>query len=345
MIQFEATLTKPNHSRLYEVKASFSKNKIHILFDDESMDYPLSPKDISINKGCPVYITLSDASVVVIEYSETIIFNLANYGLLKNKINFHLQSKRKLFILSTLITFSFIYILFKIIIPNSAGFLVQVLPNSINKKIDRIIMENLSKSVISDSELDENKKAEFVKYFNTHGLDKYDIHFRKGNQVGANAFALAHNTIIITDELVEKLKDKKLILSVVYHEAGHLEHEHVMQSIISNSMISLFSILLLGDLEQAGESLATLSLIFVGSSYLRSFERQADIYAVKMLKYNKYSASCFSEGLAKLVPNNEAGDGVETIFNHLSSHPSRNERILTISKSLKNNEKCQLKSF
>ena len=50
----------------------------------------------------------------------------------------------------------------------------------------------------------------------------YQILFRKGGRLGANAVALPGGTIVVTDELVKLIGTGAGMMGVLAHEAGHV---------------------------------------------------------------------------------------------------------------------------
>ena len=50
----------------------------------------------------------------------------------------------------------------------------------------------------------------------------YQLEFRHGGYIDANAFALPSGIIVMTDELVELAKSDDELISVLAHEIGHV---------------------------------------------------------------------------------------------------------------------------
>ena len=71
--------------------------------------------------------------------------------------------------------------------------------------------------------------------------------FRRGRDLGANAFALPDGVIVFTDELIGLLESDAEILAVFAHEYGHVVERHSLRQILQDSAIAVLSFLLIGE--------------------------------------------------------------------------------------------------
>jgi predicted Zn-dependent protease len=91
-----------------------------------------------------------------------------------------------------------------------------------------------------------------------------------------------------------------------------------MRRVIQSSAIAAFATLLFGDVSAIVANIPTLMLDL---KYSRDAEREADDYAIAMLKANGMSLSSLVQGFEKLE------DKADGITPYLSSHPPTAERI------------------
>ena len=121
--------------------------------------------------------------------------------------------------------------------------------------------------------------------------------FRKGGSIGANAFAVPNNTIVLTDELVKLAKHDNEILAVLAHEQGHLKERHSLQQALRGIGTGVFLLAVTGD---AADFLDSLPIILVSAQYSQAFELEADLYAVNELKRLSVPPGHLSDFLQRL---------------------------------------------
>jgi len=152
------------------------------------------------------------------------------------------------------------------------------------------------------------------------------VSFRRADSIGPNALTLPSGNIIVTDELVELLKDDRQIMAVLAHEAGHAQHRHGMRQIIQSTVMGALVAWYIGDVSGLSAAAPT-SLL--QAKYSRDLEREADDYAAWMLTVNHMPVSLLIEALQALE-GSHAGRGNPGALSYLSSHPATAERIATL---------------
>lgn len=108
------------------------------------------------------------------------------------------------------------------------------------------------------------------------GPGGYQLVFRGGGRIGANAFALPDGRIVMTDQLWALIKNDDEIEGVFAHEMAHVNHAHGLTRVYEASLIPAAIAVLTGDLSQVSQLSVILPGILVQSAYSRDFERQAD---------------------------------------------------------------------
>lgn len=87
---------------------------------------------------------------------------------------------------------------------------------------------------------------------------------------------------MITDQLVQLCNgDPRFLAAVVAHELGHLHHRHGMALLLKAGALGFGTSAIWGDFSGA---LASVPLLLGASGYSRDAEREADAFAVQLLK-------------------------------------------------------------
>ncbi|HVI26822.1 MAG TPA: M48 family metallopeptidase [Xanthomonadaceae bacterium] len=142
--------------------------------------------------------------------------------------------------------------------------------------------------------------------------------------IGANAFTLPDGRIYLTDALVALAGSEDELLAVLAHEAGHHVHRHVTRQALESSSVFVLAGLLFGD--ASGSSLAvSLPAVLLNNGFSRGHEREADAYAIDLLRRRGVSPRAFASILRRL--SREAGEPGGGPLGYLSTHPPTPERI------------------
>lgn len=152
----------------------------------------------------------------------------------------------------------------------------------------------------------------------------YQLHVARGSErVGANAFALPGGHVVVTDQLVELLRDQPDALQgVLAHELGHVHHGHALRMVARASAVAAIVSLAVGDASWLFTAVPTL---LVQMDYSRDFEREADAYALALMQRGGLDArqmAVFFDRLTELRDQEGAGE----LPIGFSSHPADSER-------------------
>jgi len=149
---------------------------------------------------------------------------------------------------------------------------------------------------------------------------------RDGGALGANAFALPGGTVVVTDQLVQLAPDDAALAGVLAHEIGHVEGRHLMRQVISSTVVGAVVTLIAGDVSGVT---AGLPAALANLSYSRDMEREADAYAVDLLKRKAMPIEPFAQMLERLQAAH--GSGAEPGWaRYLQTHPDTADRIAAI---------------
>ena len=242
----------------------------------------------------------------------------------------HLLENRKAYVITALIAvIVFSWAMLQHGIPALAKTAAFALPTETNNAISRGSLEILDQGFFSPSELEQGTKDRINRYFvemaakQSQDFD-YRLLFRKGNGIGANAFALPSGTVILTDEMVELVEHDEELVAVLAHEIGHVVHRHGLRSVIQDSVFAMLVVLITGDVSSTSSLIIALPTVLVEAQYSRGFEREADSFSLAYLQSNDIDPIHFTNLMRHLQGAHKDDDGV---LGYLSSHPPTAERI------------------
>ena len=113
---------------------------------------------------------------------------------------------------------------------------------------------------------------------------QWALEFRVG--MGANAFALPGGRVVVTDGLVQAAARQGLaddaLVGVLAHEIGHVVHRHTTRMVVEQGVLQMGLGLALGDVSAI---LSTGSALLTGLHYRRSHEREADCFAIGLMRH------------------------------------------------------------
>lgn len=207
-------------------------------------------------------------------------------------------------------------------LPVASRIIAKALPESVERSIGDGALDFLDHRILAPSTLPAARRNAITERFKMlvppkTGAPAYEIVFRK-SRIGPNAFALPSGQIVLTDELVNMMGDDEQIMGVLAHELGHLHERHMMRRIVQSSAIGAVVTVIFGDVSAI---IANIPTLLLDMKYSRDAEREADDYAIAMMKANGIGLSHMVEGFEKLKSK---GDSVSP---YLSSHPSTSERL------------------
>jgi predicted Zn-dependent protease len=155
----------------------------------------------------------------------------------------------------------------------------------------------------------------------------YRLEFRASPVLGANALALPSGIVVMTDELVRKSKNDQEVLGVLAHELGHVRHRHTMRRLLEGSAIALILAAITGDVASATSLAAAAPTVLLQLKYSRDAEREADRYAIDLMRKAGYDPRHFTALLGRIEPPKRVRAFVPSF---LSSHPATEERLALV---------------
>lgn len=278
-------------------------------------------------RRCPLVVQLHDGRRIEVDHENYDFDSIKHYFRSHAKGLHWLENSSKALATLLLAVGMIVFVGVRYVIPAFSQSIAAQVPRSWAVALDDQIIKQLDDKFLGPSEL--SPVAEFGLSFyldEEFQNEQLRILFRKHSS--ANAFALAGDTVIITDDLVDVLGTKERVLAVFLHELGHLKHRHVLASIISSSSLAALSVVFLGDLPGLTESLLSGGVLLASSSYSRDAEREADQFAKDALKQKGLPESCLTESFEKFKEElGSVGEALEGGLRYFSTHPTFAERL------------------
>ena len=214
-------------------------------------------------------------------------------------------------------------------LPFLAKTVADRLPNDLLNEASESTLDALDYLALQPSELSRQRQIEIRSMIKEtlpqNSKYSFQILFRKGKSLGANAFALPNGSIVFTDELIELLKKEEEIFAVFAHELGHVVKRHSLRQLLQSTSVAIISYLILGEAtEGLLEAINALPALLMNSSYSREFESEADDYAIRLMLELNIPTYYLGNALEHLSHYHSSDEGIK----YLSSHPPTEERIL-----------------
>jgi Zn-dependent protease with chaperone function len=243
-------------------------------------------------------------------------------------------------------------------LPWATRAVVAVVPPSVDEAAGRAALAGLPSNFLKPSQLSLDKqrsiRAAFARAltaaYGAGAVPKHELRFHD-SAIGPNAFALPGGTIVLTDAMVKLVGEREdVIVGILAHELGHVEHRHGMHMLVQASALAALSSLVLGDFSGI---LATVPVALGQAAYSRDAERESDAQTVRILRAAGISPAVMVtlfEALCRLGPDGkptapakpdqpattgsaettgcgDGEDGSDRVRTMLSSHPIHAERI------------------
>lgn len=211
-------------------------------------------------------------------------------------------------------------------VPAAARHVAFQLPASVGQEAERVAFEVLDRSAFEASRIDPAEQDRlqdvFAALIKQHAPDLgIRVHFRNAEKsFGANALALPGGSVVMTDQLVELAHHDEELIAILAHEIGHIAERHALRRTVQASALSLFALLVFGDVSSVPALAASIPVILTEMGYSRDFEREADLYAIRALRDSGIAPQRLGDILSRLDPEHSGSS-------YLSTHPPTPERI------------------
>ena len=235
-------------------------------------------------------------------------------------------------------------------IPAFSDYVTELLPAEVDTMIATGALEALDDGIFAPSKLAEAEqnaiRERFKRLVPPNAKTNFQIYFRSGGFIGANAFALPDGSVVVTDQLIALSTHQDELGSVLLHEIGHVIHRHSLRQMIRHSWLAVLGLLIIGDVSSVGSLVLALPSVLVQSAYSREFESEADDYALERMHdigLNPLHFANFMERIERCafqqedkLPECVRGDAKDETnaktdgggwLKYLSTHPANAQRI------------------
>lgn len=286
-------------------------------------------------KRAPRLVTFDDGAYCEISDQATFDAMLAATGHREGLVS-RAQNSWRLAGLSLLGLVVFVVFSYYYLLPWTATVVARSVPPSIEAQLGKATLDSLDQGLVEPTKLPQADQQRIRDNFaalrrpDDQG-HHYQILFRKGGRLGANAVALPGGTIVVTDELVKLIGTGAGMMGVLAHEAGHVAERHGLQQVFQASVVGALAAYMVGDVSSL---LATVPAAMMSMRYSREHEREADAYAVKILRDNRLPVTALADALQQLEDAHRTGAGKQAADDDesgfFSTHPLTRERIEAI---------------
>lgn len=164
-------------------------------------------------------------------------------------------------------------------LPVAARGITALVPQSADQAIGRNALQQIDGRWMQPSKLPLEDQKRIRERFLAGVMAQYpkdtpfiELEFRK-SEIGPNAFALPGGIMVMTDELVQLVKDDAVVLGVLGHELGHITRRHGMRQLVQVGVMQGVLSVAFGDY---GSLITAAPLILGSMAYSRAHEREAD---------------------------------------------------------------------
>lgn len=231
---------------------------------------------------------------------------------------------------SILLVVAALWLLITQVVPAGVERIAERIPIETEAALGRQTLSGMDRHLLKPSQLPEARREGLERKFGdmvraAAEPTPYRLEFRSSPRIGANAFALPSGIIVMTDEMVKASVDDAEVLGVLAHELGHVRHRHTMRRLLESSVIVLIIAAVTGDVASATSLAAAAPTVLLQMKYSRDNEREADRYAIEMMRkagYDPRRLAALLQRIEAKVPKRFRA----VVPDFLSSHPPTEER-------------------
>lgn len=226
------------------------------------------------------------------------------------------------------------------VLPQVSDVLLPFVTPSADIALGEQVESSIDDLLFHDTKLSESEQRQARKLFEPiaqAGLKKFafdgNLLLRSSEFLGANALAMPHGTVVITDDLWYLLQDDPAALQAVFaHEIMHVRQRHGMRNLLRYSLMGGL-VFLFGLDDSIVDELALVFASLNQAGYSRDFEREADEGAAKLLLAQDIDPKALSRALGLLEFSACGEEGCEK-GSWFASHPDFPERRRLIEKAV-----------
>jgi Zn-dependent protease with chaperone function len=324
----QATYFDGKDSRRHPVSVVVSAGKVKVVGHDVQAEFDARLVRRSLRvANTPRWLYLPGGGACVTDDNDAV-DRMMRVGRYERTLNLW-ESRPSYAVFSIALVAATLWLLVTKVVPVAVEQIAERIPVEAESALGRETLSGMEKYLLKPSELPQARQVElrtaFGKMARASGeTTPYRLEFRASPVIGPNAFALPSGIIVMTDEMVQAAQDDAEVLGVLAHELGHVRHRHTMRRLLESSVTALIIAAVTGDVASATALAAAAPTVLLQMKYSRDNEREADRYAIAMMRASGYDP----RRLATLLKRIEADmpEGAKAIPDFLSSHPPTEER-------------------
>ena len=217
------------------------------------------------------------------------------------------------------------------LLPRAADEVASRIPVEAETVLGQQTLRGMDRVFLQHSNLSAERQADLRAKFQAmmraaHDATPYRLEFRASPVLGANAFALPSGIVVVLDDLVALGQVDEEVLGVLAHEVGHVRHRHTLRRLLEGSAAALLIAGLTGDVASTTSLAAAAPALLLQTKYSRDNEREADAYAIELMRKAGLDGRAFAVMLGRLQKRAERAGRRPGVPTFLSSHPATDER-------------------
>lgn len=220
----------------------------------------------------------------------------------------------------------FLLLAYFFILPFLAEMAVSFIPLAIDDKVGHLIFES-NISMYENDTAQSRRVSDFAK--NIHFGTERPLRFYVLRSPEENAFAIPDGSIVIYSSLLRILKSEKELAALIAHEATHVSERHTMKLLSKNAAAYLLVSVAFGDAQGVMSTLANNANSLGSLSFSRTFEEEADLKGLEILRQNRID----QQGMLDLMNTLQEHDSLN-FPGFLSTHPITEKRIEYVRKAI-----------
>lgn len=213
-------------------------------------------------------------------------------------------------------------------IPYGAEKIAETTSIEVENHLGDLISGSITESMKIDTVRSEKLMAFYMKL---NHPSKYNIQlYLVDDESVVNAFAIPGGKIYVYSGLMQKITKPEQLVSLIYHEMGHIEHKHSLKHIYRSLSRSLILSALLNDINGMSNVIIENANMVLQLKYSKELESDADKYSLESMYKEKLDVNGFAE-LFQILEKESGGEPPEI----LSTHPLNKNRIKSAEEYIK----------
>ncbi|MCW8330377.1 M48 family metallopeptidase [Photobacterium sp. SDRW27] len=300
--------------------------RLRIMTEQGQQELPLAELEISEPLGdLPVKLVFPDG-MQFIPHDSRLLESALHY---RQSARLHRVERSLPLIVGSLVAMVLLFVVFFTHgIPWLSGVLARGMPTQVSVVVGEHVLSTLDEHLLDPTELSIEQQASINQRFTdmTAQLPQLPVPpkllFRSWG-AGPNAMALSDGSVIVFDALVDLAETPEQLDSILLHELGHVQHQHIMKSLVRSTLLSASVAVLTGESTGLIDTFSGAGVFLATQGYSRSAEQEADAYAASQMK-RLYGTVLPMQQMFRLL-NTTEGNG--ELPEWLSTHPELKSRI------------------